>query len=69
VNGEPEPGDITYAVPTRAARQLWEYATAAILPGTDIAAVLNTRGAAGWEAVGMTSVSPGGTTILLKRPR
>jgi hypothetical protein len=69
VNGEPESGDITNAVPTRAARQLWEYATAALLPGTDIAAVLNTRGAAGWEAVGTTSVSAEGTTILLKRPR
>jgi len=65
-NGEPGGGD---ALPTRAARQLWDYETIVVLSGRDVAAALNARGAAGWEAVGTTSVTSESLTILLKRPR
>src|SRR5215471_1206429 len=51
-NGEPAEGDVLQA---RAARQLWEYETAVVPAGRDLASVLNARGAAGWEAVGTTS--------------
>jgi hypothetical protein len=69
VSGESGSGGVTDALQTRAARQLWDYDTAVIRPGTDIAPALNERGNAGWEAVGMVNGAAGGVTILLKRPR
>jgi hypothetical protein len=68
-NGESGSGGVTDALQTRAARQLWDYDTAVIRPGTDIGPALNERGGAGWEAVGMVNGAAGGVTILLKRPR
>jgi len=65
-NGEPAQGDV---LQTRASRQLWEYEAAVVPAGRDLAAVLNARGAAGWEAIGPTSVTSDSVTVLLKRPR
>jgi hypothetical protein len=67
-NGENGAGDIL-AVQTRAGRQLWDYDTLVIAAQTDIAAALNARGAAGWEAVGIVRAADDRTTVLLKRPR
>ena len=69
MNGEFGPGDVTKPLQVRTVRPSWEYETAAIPAGRDVAAVLNARGAAGWEAVGTVSVTEQTTTILLKRPR
>ena len=65
-NGEAAAGDV---LEPRGARQLWEYETAVVPGGRDLAAVLNVRGAAGWEAVGTTSGTSESVTVLLKRPR
>jgi hypothetical protein len=59
----------TEVLPVRVVPQRWEYEMAVVPAGRDIAAVLNARGLAGWEAVGTTSVTAENTTILLKRPR
>jgi len=56
-------------LPVRPVRQYWDYELAVVPAGRDLAAVLNARGAAGWEAVGTTRVTAESTTILLKRPR
>jgi hypothetical protein len=71
LNGESGPGDATAPLQVRTARQNWEYDTVAVAAGKDVAAALNARGAAGWEAVGTVSVTDerAATTILLKRPR
>jgi hypothetical protein len=69
VNSESGYGEVTSPVQTRAARQLWEYDTVVIPAGVDAATVLNARGAAGWEAVGIMSAAAGANTMLLKRPR
>jgi len=66
LNGEAVATDV---LPVRPARQQWEYELAIVPSNRDVAAVLNARGAAGWEAVGTTSVTAENTTILLKRPR
>ncbi len=65
-NGEPGFGDV---LQMRTARQTWDYETADIAAGKDIAALLNARGVLGWEAIGPVSVTPDKITILLKRPR
>jgi hypothetical protein len=67
-NGENGAND-TLTVQTRAGRQLWDYETLVIAPQTEIAAELNARGAAGWEAVGIVRAADDRTTVLLKRPR
>jgi hypothetical protein len=69
VNGEPGQSESTAPVPTRVARQVWEYETVVIASGADAATVLNPRGASGWEAVSLMSGAAGGTAVLLKRPR
>jgi hypothetical protein len=69
MNGELGSGDVAMPLQVRTARQNWEYETVAIPAGKDVAALLNARGTAGWEAVGTLSVTEGTTTILLKRPR
>jgi hypothetical protein len=65
-NGEPGSGDV---VQTRTARQSWDYETVEIPAGKDVVALLNARGALGWEAIGPVNVAPDKITILLKRPR
>jgi len=65
-NGEPGSGDV---LPSRAARQGWDYEMVDVAPGKDVASVLNVQGVSGWEAVGMVSLSANNITILLKRPR
>jgi len=65
LNGEAGSTDV---LPVRPVRQQWEYEMAVVPAGRDVAAVLNARGLAGWEAVG-TTVATENTTILLKRPR
>jgi hypothetical protein len=50
-------------------RKMWEYNTITLAPDANIAAVLNQRGAEGWETTGIAFASADGTTLLLKRPR
>jgi hypothetical protein len=66
LNGEAGATDV---LPVRPVRLQWEYEMMVVPPGRDVAAALNARGLAGWEAVGTTSVTAEKTTILLKRPR
>lgn len=56
----------------------WEYLIVALpgfetpthAPGASAAVqALNQEGQRGWEAVGMSPLSEGGTAVLLKRPR
>jgi len=68
-------GDPQYAasnpVQVREVRRVWDYETILIpaaAPGS-MAALLNSRGANGWETTGIASVNADGTTLLLKRPR
>ena len=52
-------------------RRIWDYETILIpaaAPGS-MAALLNGRGANGWETTGIATVNADGTTLLLKRPR
>ena len=53
----------------RSARVTWEYATTTVAAGQDPVGVLNTRGAQGWELMGVTLPATGGTTFILKRLR
>jgi hypothetical protein len=59
----------TEVLPVRTSRQQWEYEMAVVPAGRDVAAILNARGNAGWEAVGTTSATAENTMILMKRPR
>jgi hypothetical protein len=52
-----------------AARQQWEYQSVVIAAGQDPAGLLNRSGADGWEATGLGIPVPGGTMVVLKRPR
>ena len=63
------PGDNATSLAVRAARQEWEYETVRIPARGDAAAILNGRGAAGWDVAAVVSASADGTTLLLKRPR
>jgi hypothetical protein len=56
-------------LPTRAARQMWEYTQVRIGANQDATALLNTAGADGWETTGTQLSTAGGTVIVLKRPR
>lgn len=57
-------------VAVREIRKIWDYDTITVSPADDVPAVLNKRGAAGWETTGIAFMKPdGGTTLLLKRPR
>jgi len=50
---------------------VWDYETILIpaaAPGS-MAALLNARGANGWETTGIATVNADGTTLLLKRSR
>jgi hypothetical protein len=69
MNGEVGSGDVTMPVQVRTARQSWEYETIDIPAGKDVAALLNARGAAGWEAVGTASATTERLTIVMKRRR
>ncbi len=66
LNGEAGATDV---LPVRPVRQQWEYEMVVVPASGNIAAVLNARGLAGWEAVGTTSVTAQNTAILLKRTR
>jgi hypothetical protein len=56
-------------VVVRTARVTWEYATTTVAAGQDPVGVLNTRGAEGWELMGVTLPATGGMTFILKRVR
>jgi hypothetical protein len=59
------------AVQVREVRRQWDYETmpiAADAIGT-LPALLNARGANGWETTGIAFSTAAGTTLLLKRPR
>jgi hypothetical protein len=60
------PGSVVQA---RLTRQPWEYRTVRIAAGQDLATVLNTAGADGWEATSVTSPIAGETAVLMKRPK
>jgi hypothetical protein len=49
--------------------QPWLYRSITLRPNEDASGVLNTWGNDGWEAVGVTSSTPQGTVILMKRPQ
>jgi len=53
----------------RPARVTWEYATTTVPTGQDAVAILNGRGAQGWELTGVTAPATGGMTFVLKRMR
>jgi hypothetical protein len=68
-NGEPA-YPATNPLPVREVRRLWDYESITVAPPANVAAILNTRGATGWETTGIWSVNAeGATTLLLKRPR
>ena len=48
-------------------RPQWEYKQVTIRNLDEISTILNTEGAGGWEATGVTSTTPGGTIVVLKR--
>jgi hypothetical protein len=56
-------------VQARLTRQLWEYRDIRIGAGQNPSAILNGAGADGWETTGVALTDPGGTVVLLKRPR
>jgi hypothetical protein len=56
-------------VQARATRQLWEYRDVRIPAGQSPSAILNGAGADGWETAGVAVTDPGGTVVVLKRPR
>jgi hypothetical protein len=53
---------------TSATRQPWEYREVVFTPNQNLG-TLNSLGADGWEAAGMTTQPNGSVTVLLKRPR
>jgi hypothetical protein len=58
-------------VQVREVRRVWDYETI-LIPAdaqANMASLLNSRGANGWETTGIASVNAEGTTLLLKRPR
>jgi hypothetical protein len=68
-------GDPQYAasnpVQVREVRRVWDYETI-LIPAdaqANMASLLNSRGANGWETTGIASVNADGTILLLKRPR
>jgi hypothetical protein len=54
---------------TTRSRQPWEYREVALEPNQEIGPALNSLGADGWEAVGITVNATNRKTVLLKRPR
>lgn len=68
INGEPSYAAVS-PVQVREVRRVWDYEALRLAPTEDVAAVLNARGAAGWETTGIVLVNADGTTLLLKRPR
>jgi hypothetical protein len=56
-------------VRSRPVRATWEYRGIPIPSGEDGVARLNAAGAEGWEATGVTTASPTGTIVIMKRPR
>jgi hypothetical protein len=50
-------------------RKGWEYETITLQSSDDVVKVLTPKGVIGWETTGIAFVNPGGTTLLLKRPR
>lgn len=53
---------------TSRTRQPWEYREVVFTPTQNMSS-LNSLGAEGWEAAGMTTQPNGSVTVLLKRPR
>ena len=62
----------TNPVQVHEVRRVWDYETI-VIPAdaqANIASLLNSRGANGWETTGIATVNTeGATTMLLKRPR
>jgi hypothetical protein len=50
-------------------RKGWEYETITLESPDDVVKLLTPKGVIGWETTGIAFVNPGGTTLLLKRPR
>jgi Spy/CpxP family protein refolding chaperone len=70
INGEQQYASIN-PVQVREVRRVWDYETILIPADApdSMAALLNARGANGWETTGIATVNANGTTLLLKRPR
>lgn len=56
-------------LPVRHSRQQWEYRSIPVPRGEDPALLLNSAGADGWEAVGLTVEGQDRTTMVMKRPK
>jgi hypothetical protein len=59
----------TTTVQARLVRQPWEYRTINVKSPQDMATLLATAGAEGWEATGVQAANQAGIAILLKRPK
>ena len=68
MNGDPSLPR-TYPVQVTEIRKGWEYETITLQSPDDVVKVLTPKGVIGWETTGIAFVNPGGTTLLLKRPR
>jgi hypothetical protein len=70
INGEQQYASIN-PVQVREVRRVWDYETILIPADASdsMAALLNARGANGWETTGIATVNANGTTLLLKRQR
>jgi hypothetical protein len=68
INGDPGFAR-TNPVQVTEIRKAWEYETITLQSPDDVLKVLNPKGVTGWETTGIAFVNPGGTTLLLKRPR
>jgi hypothetical protein len=68
INGDPNFAR-TNPVQVTEIRKGWEYETITLQSPDDVVKVLTPKGVIGWETTGIAFVNPGGTTLLLKRPR
>jgi hypothetical protein len=57
------------AVAARASRQPWEYRRLLLGADEDPTGALNEAGLEGWDAVGLMSLGPDRSALILKRPR
>jgi hypothetical protein len=70
INGQTAPGtDEPVSVRIVRSPRVWQYQTVAVKAEENIATVLATPGAAGWETTGIAFTNAGVTSVLLKRLR
>lgn len=70
INGQTAPGtDEPVSVRIVRSPRVWQYQIVAVKPEENMAAVLATPGAAGWETTGIVFTNAGVTSVLMKRLR